>query len=169
MNKWPKLPQRRTWGLEAGGVGHGWSYPRLQEPTLSTGYVGDSSSSIKLLAIIIYQLLFFQSPEHYLYNYNHPFRRTRKSPSAFYSIDWSLSETLHLNIIHYDTISALITVTMNAFRCLRPAAVKAVPFRASTLPRAGRSYSSKTYEYIQVSQPKPGVGQGLCRIIQLTS
>jgi enoyl-CoA hydratase len=48
---------------------------------------------------------------------------------------------------------------MNALRLLRPCAVRAVPFQPSTLPRVVRSYSSKTYEYIQVSQPKPGVGQ----------
>ncbi|KGQ10341.1 putative enoyl-CoA hydratase [Beauveria bassiana D1-5] len=47
---------------------------------------------------------------------------------------------------------------MNAFRCLRP--VARVPFQASTLPRIARCYSSKTYEYIQTSTPKPGVGQG---------
>ncbi|KAL2213465.1 enoyl-CoA hydratase/isomerase [Sarocladium strictum] len=48
---------------------------------------------------------------------------------------------------------------MNALRLLRPCAVRAVPFQPSTLPRIVRCYSSKTYEYIQVSQPKPGVGQ----------
>ncbi|RGP60147.1 enoyl-coa hydratase [Fusarium sporotrichioides] len=47
---------------------------------------------------------------------------------------------------------------MNAFRCMRPVASR-VPFQRSTLPRVARAYSSKTYEYIQVSQPKPGVGQ----------
>jgi enoyl-CoA hydratase len=48
---------------------------------------------------------------------------------------------------------------MNALRCLRPAVVR-VAFQPSTLPRLSRSFSSKTYEFIQVSQPKPGVGQG---------
>lgn len=38
--------------------------------------------------------------------------------------------------------------------------VHAVPFQRSTLPLFARKYSSKTYEYIQTSQPKPGVGQG---------
>lgn len=47
---------------------------------------------------------------------------------------------------------------MNAFRCLRP--VARVPFQPSTLPRVVRCYSSKTYEYIQTSTPKPGVAQG---------
>ncbi|CEJ89409.1 Putative Enoyl-CoA hydratase [[Torrubiella] hemipterigena] len=47
---------------------------------------------------------------------------------------------------------------MHAFRALRPAA-RRVPFQPSTLPRIVRCYSSKTYEYIQVSSPKPGVGQ----------
>jgi enoyl-CoA hydratase len=49
---------------------------------------------------------------------------------------------------------------MNTFRCMRPVAARA-PFQRSTLPRIARAYSSKTYEYIQVSQPKPGVGQGM--------
>jgi enoyl-CoA hydratase len=48
---------------------------------------------------------------------------------------------------------------MNAFRYMRPVAAR-VPFQRFTLPRVARAYSSKTYEYIQVSQPKPGVGQG---------
>lgn len=47
---------------------------------------------------------------------------------------------------------------MNALRCLRP--VARVPFQPSTLPRIVRCYSSQTYEYIQTSTPKPGVGQG---------
>ncbi|KAK7422396.1 hypothetical protein QQX98_001675 [Neonectria punicea] len=47
---------------------------------------------------------------------------------------------------------------MNALRCLRPVAGR-VPFLPSTLPRLARTYSSKTYEFIQVSQPKPGVSQ----------
>lgn len=52
---------------------------------------------------------------------------------------------------------------MNAFRCLRPAAsrVRGVPFQKATLPQFVRAYSSKNYEYIQISQPKPGVGQGV--------
>lgn len=49
---------------------------------------------------------------------------------------------------------------MNALRFLRPVAVKRVPFQASTLPRVVRAYSSQSYEYIQVSTPRPGVGQG---------
>lgn len=48
---------------------------------------------------------------------------------------------------------------MNALRSLRPVASR-VPFQPCTLPRVARAYSSKTYEFIQVSQPKPGVGQG---------
>jgi enoyl-CoA hydratase len=47
---------------------------------------------------------------------------------------------------------------MNSLRCLRPAAVR-VPFQRSTMPRVVRAYSSKSYEYIQTSQPKPGVAQ----------
>ncbi|KAJ3509293.1 hypothetical protein NM208_g15687 [Fusarium decemcellulare] len=47
---------------------------------------------------------------------------------------------------------------MNTLRCMRPVAAR-VPFQRSTLPRIARAYSSQTYEYIQVSQPKPGVGQ----------
>lgn len=42
---------------------------------------------------------------------------------------------------------------------MRPVAAR-VAFQRSTLPRVARAYSSTTYEYIQVSQPKPGVGQG---------
>ncbi|KAF5559524.1 enoyl hydratase [Fusarium phyllophilum] len=49
---------------------------------------------------------------------------------------------------------------MNAFRCMRPVAGR-VAFQKPTLPRVARAYSSGTYEYIQVSQPKPGVGQGM--------
>ncbi len=48
---------------------------------------------------------------------------------------------------------------MNVFRSLRPVAAR-VPFQRSTLPLVVRAYSSKSYEYIQVSTPKPGVGQG---------
>ncbi|KAH7170390.1 ClpP/crotonase-like domain-containing protein [Dactylonectria macrodidyma] len=47
---------------------------------------------------------------------------------------------------------------MNALRCLRPVTAR-VPFQPSTLPRLARAYSSNTYEFIQVSQPKPGVSQ----------
>ncbi|KAF7563819.1 hypothetical protein G7046_g289 [Stylonectria norvegica] len=47
---------------------------------------------------------------------------------------------------------------MNSLRCLRPV-VSRVSFQPYTLPRIARAYSSKTYEYIQVSQPKPGVSQ----------
>ncbi|CAI4217847.1 unnamed protein product [Parascedosporium putredinis] len=46
---------------------------------------------------------------------------------------------------------------MNTARCLRPIASR---FQPTTLPRVvGRYYSNASYEYIQVSQPKPGVGQ----------
>lgn len=46
---------------------------------------------------------------------------------------------------------------MNAARCFRPIASR---FQPSTLPRVVRRYSSSpVYEYIQVSQPKPGVSQ----------
>ncbi|SPO04502.1 related to enoyl-CoA hydratase [Cephalotrichum gorgonifer] len=46
---------------------------------------------------------------------------------------------------------------MNAARCLRPVASR---FQPSTLPRVVRRYSSNpAYQYIQVSEPKPGVGQ----------
>ena len=48
---------------------------------------------------------------------------------------------------------------MNTLRCLRPVAAR-VPFQRSTLPRVVRAYSSKSYEFIQISSPKPGVGQG---------
>lgn len=48
---------------------------------------------------------------------------------------------------------------MNVMRSLRPAAYR-VPFQRSTLPRVVRPFSSKTYEYIQVTQPRPGVSQG---------
>ncbi|VUC34242.1 unnamed protein product [Clonostachys rosea] len=47
---------------------------------------------------------------------------------------------------------------MNSLRCLRPIANR-VPFQRSTLPIMARAYSSKSYEFIQISQPKPGVGQ----------
>jgi enoyl-CoA hydratase len=47
---------------------------------------------------------------------------------------------------------------MNSLRCLRPA-VSRVPFQPYTLPRLARSFTAKSYEHIQTSQPKPGVGQ----------
>lgn len=48
---------------------------------------------------------------------------------------------------------------MNTLRCLRPAAARVV-HRSPSLPRlALASYSSKPYEFIQTSAPKPGVGQ----------
>ena len=47
---------------------------------------------------------------------------------------------------------------MNAARCLRPVASR---FQPATLPRVVRRYSSNpAYEYIQISEPKPGVSQG---------
>lgn len=49
--------------------------------------------------------------------------------------------------------------TMNTVRFVRPIAAR-VPFQRSTLPRVVRAYSSKSFEYIQTSTPKPGVGQG---------
>ena len=51
---------------------------------------------------------------------------------------------------------------MSALRCMRPAsaAIRTVPFQKATLPQCVRAYSTRNYEYIQVSQPKPGVGQG---------
>ncbi|KAM0334386.1 hypothetical protein ACHAQA_001412 [Verticillium albo-atrum] len=46
---------------------------------------------------------------------------------------------------------------MNSLRYVRPVASRLQP---STLPRmAARGFASANYEYIQVSQPKPGVGQ----------
>lgn len=51
---------------------------------------------------------------------------------------------------------------MQSFRSLRPIASR---LQTSTLPRVSRaSFSASTrmsYEYIQVSEPKPGVGQGM--------
>ncbi|KAF4121271.1 enoyl-CoA hydratase [Geosmithia morbida] len=56
-----------------------------------------------------------------------------------------------------------MTMTMmNTLRYMRPAVsrMRAVPFQNSTLPQFVRAYSSsKDYEFIQVSKPKPGVGQ----------
>lgn len=52
---------------------------------------------------------------------------------------------------------------LNTLRCMRPAAshIRAAPFQKTTLPQFVRAYSSsKSYEYIQISQPRPGVGQG---------
>ncbi|TPX18531.1 uncharacterized protein E0L32_011569 [Thyridium curvatum] len=48
---------------------------------------------------------------------------------------------------------------MNSIRSLRPLASR---FQASSLPQITRSFSAtagRRYEYIQVSEPKPGVGQ----------
>ncbi|KAJ5033542.1 uncharacterized protein L3040_008655 [Drepanopeziza brunnea f. sp. 'multigermtubi'] len=48
---------------------------------------------------------------------------------------------------------------MNRFRALRPMASQ---FRASALPAISRSYSAwpeKSYEFIQTTEPRPGVGQ----------
>lgn len=53
---------------------------------------------------------------------------------------------------------------MNSFRYLRPIASR---LQAPTLPRLTRGYASGSYEYIQVSNPKPGVGQGECPLSQL--
>lgn len=52
---------------------------------------------------------------------------------------------------------------MNAstLRNLRPVASR---FQPNTLPRVARSFSAsarRSYEYIEVSEPRPGVGQGL--------
>lgn len=47
---------------------------------------------------------------------------------------------------------------MNAARCLRPIASR---FQPTTIPRVVRRYNSNTaYEYLQISEPKPGVSQG---------
>lgn len=40
---------------------------------------------------------------------------------------------------------------------MRPIASR---LQAPTLPRLARGFASQQYEFIQVSQPKPGVGQG---------
>ncbi|KAH7354237.1 enoyl-CoA hydratase [Plectosphaerella cucumerina] len=47
---------------------------------------------------------------------------------------------------------------MNSLRCMRPVASR---LQAPTLPRLTRSFASQQqqYEFIQVSQPQPGVGQ----------
>ncbi|KXJ94519.1 enoyl-CoA hydratase precursor [Microdochium bolleyi] len=45
---------------------------------------------------------------------------------------------------------------MNTFRALRPIASR---FQPSTLPRVVRPFSSKSFEHIQTSEPKPGVAQ----------
>ena len=47
----------------------------------------------------------------------------------------------------------------NALRALRPAASR---FQPSSLPQVARSFSAsarRSYEYIDVSEPRPGVGQ----------
>lgn len=49
---------------------------------------------------------------------------------------------------------------MQSLRYVRPLASRLQP---TTLPRVSRSFSAtarSNYEYIQVSEPKPGVGQG---------
>lgn len=48
---------------------------------------------------------------------------------------------------------------VNALRALRPAASR---FQPSALPQVARSFSAsarRSYEYIDVSEPRPGVGQ----------
>lgn len=45
---------------------------------------------------------------------------------------------------------------MNSLRCMRPIASR---FQRPTLPKLARGFASQQYEFIQVSQPKPGVGQ----------
>lgn len=45
---------------------------------------------------------------------------------------------------------------MYSIRALRPLASQ---FTASTLPALSRAYSAKSYEFIQTSEPRPGVGQ----------
>ncbi|KAG6007804.1 hypothetical protein E4U21_005524 [Claviceps maximensis] len=70
-----------------------------------------------------------------------------------------------LNHLLNDCISQhtlhITALTMNTFRLARPIAgrVHVVPFQRATLPRVTRAYSSKSFEFIQVSSPKPGVGQ----------
>lgn len=49
---------------------------------------------------------------------------------------------------------------MNSIRTFRPIASR---LQASSLPRVSRSFSasaSRSYDHIEVSEPKPGVGQG---------
>lgn len=52
-----------------------------------------------------------------------------------------------------------------AFRAQLLPRLRAVPYQASTLPRVVRSYSAASgdagYKYIAVSEPRPGVGQGM--------
>ncbi|QSZ30918.1 hypothetical protein DSL72_000476 [Monilinia vaccinii-corymbosi] len=45
---------------------------------------------------------------------------------------------------------------MNPIRALKPLASR---FTASTLPAFSRAYSDKSYQFIQTSEPRPGVGQ----------
>ncbi|KAG6259427.1 hypothetical protein E4U24_004975 [Claviceps purpurea] len=47
---------------------------------------------------------------------------------------------------------------MNTLRFIRPVVTR-IPFQRSTLPCIARAYSSKSFEFIQVSSPSPGVGQ----------
>lgn len=51
-------------------------------------------------------------------------------------------------------------VRANALRGVRPMASR---FQPSTLPQITRSFSAsarRSYDYIEVSEPRPGVGQG---------
>ena len=54
---------------------------------------------------------------------------------------------------------------MNSLWYMRPVAFR---LRTSTLPRVARRYSSNvSYEFIQISEPKPGVGQGPKQLLNL--
>lgn len=55
---------------------------------------------------------------------------------------------------------------MNALKRFQP--IAAAQFRAAPMASrfAVRSFSAsalRSYEYIEVSEPRPGVGQGMCR------
>ena len=79
--------------------------------------------------------------------------------------------SLELLVIFYSLLfcSKAIMNAATAFRGQLLPRLRAVPFQASSLPRIVRNYSAASghhaYKYIEVSEPRPGVGQGkLCCI-----
>lgn len=58
-------------------------------------------------------------------------------------------------------MSSAAAARFNALRNVRSVASR---FQATSLPQVARSFSAsarRSYEYIEVSEPRPGVGQGM--------
>ena len=92
-------------------------------------------------------------------------RWTEHSPSFAHSNQKTPIPNLKVHTVynpshyHNTKMNAAAAIRANALRGLRPMASR---FQPSTLPQITRSFSAsarRNYEFIEVSEPRPGVGQ----------